>query len=401
MRVAHISTQKNWGGGEKQVLYLLQNLHKWGLTQTLFCLKGSALAERSKNEAWETVEFAHPLLLPRERAIRERATRERGVWGGEGTVAPPGDEPGHSNDLPPIDASTAGQKKGFDLIHTHDSKALTFALLAMSMSMSGKKKTPIINTCRMIKKPGWFSHIKFSHPAIRKHICISHAVMESMRSFIKSPDKLTLIPSGIDLHHESSAPPPAHLRQSFGIPEDAFLVISVGALTRQKRPDFFLEIVQKLLVSGQNEKRPLHFLLVGEGPLRGTLERMVSERGLGKVCRLSGFTPHASALIQLADLLVSTAVDEALGNVIMEAFAAQTPVVASHSGGVGDLVEHGRTGFLASPKEVDEFAAYCCQIIENRKLARAFCVNALEKIEKFDIVSVCKDVLALYSQCQE
>lgn len=354
MRIAHVSTQMSWGGGEKQVVYLLEELHRKGVEQTLFCRQGSALAARVKSKPWESVALPPSLFY----------------CFGLGKQVRTG---------------------SFDLIHTHDSRGLTFALL----SVMGVKVS-IVNTCRMIKKPGFFSAIKFDHRAISKHICISSAVLGSLRPLVKNQDKLIQIPSGVETN-----PSPrdlSGLRKTFDLPEDAFLIVSVGALTSQKRPDFFLEIARRLLAweRQRGTKRQLFFLLVGEGPMRGQLQALIQRFGLSKVMRLTGFTEQASSLIKIADLLVSTAVEEALGNVIMEAFVARTPVVAARSGGVSDLVEHGISGLLADPLQLDTFVAYCQQMIESSELAHTFCVNALEKIKKFAIVSVCEDVFALY-----
>ena len=148
-----------------------------------------------------------------------------------------------------------------------------------------------------------------------------------------------LEPAATILNAVGPPPPPADrgvLEREWGIPVDAPLAVAVGRLVHQKNHALALEALA--LLPG------VHLAVVGDGELRGDLERLASERGLSDRVAFLGLREDARALVGAADVLVLPSRWEGLPLVALEALAAGTPVVATAARGVRELLVDGRTG---------------------------------------------------------
>jgi len=134
------------------------------------------------------------------------------------------------------------------------------------------------------------------------------------------------------------------LRERLGISPEVPLIATVGRLDTPKGHIFLLRAIPSIWQSMPET----HFVLIGEGPLRGYLETEAHRLGSpdkGSVHFL-GFSLNAPDLMQEADLLVHPAIREPLGNVLIEAGLARLPVVASNVDGCPEVVVDGETGVL-------------------------------------------------------
>jgi glycosyltransferase involved in cell wall biosynthesis len=86
--------------------------------------------------------------------------------------------------------------------------------------------------------------------------------------------------------------------------------------------------------------------LVGDGPMRGELERLAAGLGVGETVHFAGYQDRPEQFLRLMDVFALTSRMEGLPLAILEAWAAGLPVVASSVGGVPDLIDHGRNGLL-------------------------------------------------------
>jgi len=95
------------------------------------------------------------------------------------------------------------------------------------------------------------------------------------------------------------------------------------------------------------EHRPRAVLIVvGDGPERGALEEAVQSMGLGDAVKFLGARPEAGQFLVAADVVILTSVSEGIPLVLIEAMAANLPVVATSVGGVPEVVVHESTGLL-------------------------------------------------------
>ena len=144
------------------------------------------------------------------------------------------------------------------------------------------------------------------------------------------------------------APEPG-IRERLGFSPSDFVLVYAGRLIGLKGVKFLLRAVTRV-----REDLPLKVLIVGGGEEEGSLRGLCRELALEKKVVFTGFVPHAEipAYLRCADLAVYPSLaDEAFGLSICEAMACGLPVVATRVGGIPELIEDGKTGFLVEPRD--------------------------------------------------
>ncbi len=178
-------------------------------------------------------------------------------------------------------------------------------------------------------------------------VCVSRGVEEFSHAIGRlDPDRLTVIPNGIDPRPYDQAK--ALSRESLGIPETAHLAIQIGRLDTQKGLVDLLEAARVVI-----ETYPeWHLALAGQGPLRDWLAaRLSSEPILRDHVHWLGQRDDVASLLKTADVAVLASRWEGMPNVVLEAMAASRAVVATAVEGSRELVLPGRTGWLVPPRD--------------------------------------------------
>ena len=160
-------------------------------------------------------------------------------------------------------------------------------------------------------------------------------------------------------------------------------MIFVGRLSAEKGLPGLLEAMS-LMKAGAGAK----LVIVGDGPLRTSLERQCKALGLAERVEFLGRLPEADTLAEIAnsDILVLPSFMEGLPIVLMEALALGVAVVASRVAGIPELVEEGRTGLLFSASNWCELAFSLDRLVSDRQLREFFALNGPLRIgEEFDI----------------
>lgn len=176
-------------------------------------------------------------------------------------------------------------------------------------------------------------------------VAISEAVATSIANVygVASP---AIVRNGIDLHALApSAGPAAAWREAQGVPSNASLILSVGRLRREKGHRVLIEALRQL----DTDLRPVQAFLIGDGPEHRGLTDLIHRYGLSDRVRLLGARTDIPQALHAADLLVHPSLHEGLGLAIMEAQAVGVPIIASRTGGIVELIEHGQTGVLVEP----------------------------------------------------
>jgi glycosyltransferase involved in cell wall biosynthesis len=127
-------------------------------------------------------------------------------------------------------------------------------------------------------------------------------------------------------------------RARFGVPEDAPLVLALGRLHPVKGFDTLIEALARL--------PDTYALIAGEGPERGALTALIERHHLAARVKLIGWRTDTGALLKTADLFISSSRHEPLGNMVLEAFSAQTPVLATDAEGPSEVIRDGIDGVL-------------------------------------------------------
>jgi glycosyltransferase involved in cell wall biosynthesis len=134
------------------------------------------------------------------------------------------------------------------------------------------------------------------------------------------------------------------IRRSLNIPGDAINIISLGRFNYKKGFEDLLDAFARLPIAAHG--RPLYLLIAGDGPLRQALHSQAVGLGIHERIRWLGWQDDPGIYYDLADVFVCPSRQETLGNVILEAWAHQLPVISTRTPGPLELIKDGENGLL-------------------------------------------------------
>ncbi|MDY7228001.1 N-acetyl-alpha-D-glucosaminyl L-malate synthase BshA [Hyalangium rubrum] len=138
-------------------------------------------------------------------------------------------------------------------------------------------------------------------------------------------------------------------------------------------------------------------VMVGDGPERSPAERRLRELGLEERVAFVGKQEQFVELLAASDVFLLPSEQESFGLAALEALSCGVPVVASHIGGVPELVDHGETGYLAPVGEVATMAAHVLTLLRDRARWDSFSRRARERVlERFQLAPAIDRYEALY-----
>jgi N-acetyl-alpha-D-glucosaminyl L-malate synthase BshA len=115
---------------------------------------------------------------------------------------------------------------------------------------------------------------------------------------------------------------------------------------------------------------PSRLLLMGDGPERSRAEWLVSKKGLRKKVEFLGKVDRVNEKLSIADLMLVPSELESFGLAALEGMACEVPAIATRVGGVPEVIEHGRTGYLAEVGDVETMARCAVEILSDEKRLR-------------------------------
>ncbi|MBI3175052.1 MAG: glycosyltransferase [Chloroflexi bacterium] len=171
---------------------------------------------------------------------------------------------------------------------------------------------------------------------------------------VESP--IEVVPNGVDLTRFYEAQPLS--RTEFGYKPTDILLVYAGRVAVEKNLDFLMRAFAGVAHAVEN----VHLLIIGGGlqPIMDEIKSLTVELGVQNRVRFTGMLPYDQlpAHLAMCDIFVTTSVTEVHPLSVIEAMGAGLPVVGIHSPGVGDTVEDGKTGFLAT----HDLAAYTAKL---------------------------------------
>jgi L-malate glycosyltransferase len=357
LKILHISTARTWRGGEQQLAYLLRELGAMGVECHVVCNPDSPMHSHCKTTGAPSI------------GVRTRV----------------GADP-----LAAFQLARYAHRVDPDVVHTHDSRAHTMAVLATTL---WGMHTPLI-VSRRVDFPiggGLSAKYKYGHPAVRRILCVSSAINAITAAGLKNTSVLRTVHSGIDIDRFSQGAD-GRLRKMLELAEHDVLVGNVGALAPHK--DLFTFIHAAHLVSLAHPHT--RFVLVGDGELRSTLKAEVARLGLNEVIHFVGFRTDVHRILPELDIMLMTSRTEGLGTTVLDAFAAAVPVVATMAGGIPEIVEHERTGLLCAVGDAVALAQAVGRILTDEALRHHIVSSAYERAKHFSARVTAEKTLAEY-----
>ncbi len=179
-------------------------------------------------------------------------------------------------------------------------------------------------------------------------IAVSEACKREILWMYEAPDwKVTVIHNGVDPTRFDFEVDQGEVKRHYQIGPLDPTILFCGRLVHQKGPDVLMEAVPGVLDRSPRTK----FVFVGDGHLRGHLERRAHELGVTDSVRILGNreASKVAKLFKMADAVCVPSRNEPFGIVVLEAWSAGKPVVATHNGGPGEFVYHGINGLKVDP----------------------------------------------------
>jgi glycosyltransferase involved in cell wall biosynthesis len=171
-------------------------------------------------------------------------------------------------------------------------------------------------------------------------------------------------------------------------------IVFVGRLHAQKGVPTLVRAAALVRTPGA------HLLLVGDGPERAGVERLIRDLHLGDRTTLAGAVEHdrVPAVLDGADVVVVPSVHEELGSIVLEAMQAGRPIVASRTGGIPSAVRDGIEGLLVPPGDPAALAAAVDRVLADVPLANRLGAAARARAKDYDWSALAERVLGVYSQ---
>ncbi len=288
----------------------------------------------------------------------------------------------------------------YDIVHTHTSKAGFLGRLAAE-----RAGVPIV-----VHTPhGNIFHGYFSKVMTRAYVWMErHAARRTDRIIELTPggveehlaedigrrDQYRVIFSGIDTSPYAKAiAGREETRRALGIVGDTPLVGGVGRLEPVKGFAYFVEAAERIAREMPNAR----FVLAGRGGEGDRLRKQAAP--LGDRFRFLGQRHDVPALMAALDVLVVPSVNEGMGRVLLEAGAAETPVVASRVGGIPDVVDDGETGLLVPPRDADALAGGVVELLRAPERLRFMGATAHAKVVPyFSLEEMVRRIENLYEE---
>jgi glycosyltransferase involved in cell wall biosynthesis len=201
-----------------------------------------------------------------------------------------------------------------------------------------------------------------------KIICNAEILKDVMvRRFSVDSRRITVIPNAVDTDYfkpdqDPSPKPPA--------------VLFMGRLVREKDP---LNLLEGFRLAAQAVPEAT-FEIIGNGPFKSEIEERIRRYSLGSRIKLLPASADVRPAFRKASGFTLPSASEASPNVIIEAMAMGLPVVGTGVGGIPELIEHGRTGFLVHPGSPQQLADALVHLLKNQDLARAMGQAGRERV---------------------
>jgi N-acetyl-alpha-D-glucosaminyl L-malate synthase BshA len=177
-------------------------------------------------------------------------------------------------------------------------------------------------------------------------------------------DDITVIPNFV-CQTDYQRKPVASLKKSLS-PKDEALLAHVSNFRPVKRPIDCVEIFAGVLRQGIRAR----LVMVGDGSERTNCEHRARCLGIYNQCSFVGKQPRIADYLSVSDVLLLPSEQESFGLAALEAMACEVPVIASHVGGLPEVVTDGETGFLSAVGDVDKMANDAVRLLGNEDLRR-------------------------------
>jgi glycosyltransferase involved in cell wall biosynthesis len=227
---------------------------------------------------------------------------------------------------------------------------------------------------------------------------VSKAVLEQRRTREKTPvRKLIYIPNAIDTSHFHPSSIPLPTRASLGLHEGR-VFLTIANFREEKGHPFLLEAISRV----RNLPDDVQFAWVGGGPEFEQMARLVAKSPVASKIKLLPAVGDVREYLGHASLFILPSREEGMPRALMEAVSMSIPVLATRVGGVSELFEHEKPGFVVDYGNIMDMASCIQTFCDAPGLASSFAANARQVIlRNFDLRSITERYINLFKLIAE
>jgi glycosyltransferase involved in cell wall biosynthesis len=369
MRVAQVNLQRDAGGAERHVFLLSQGLQRSGVQVVVCCHPDGWLKTTCEAAGLETrsVQTANQLDLTAawKLASRLRAFRP-------------------------------------DVLHLHTPKDYLSGTVAARLL--GRSKVVLTRHMLLPLKP----MMKRVYSKSNATICLAEGIRERLAADGIDARLLHRVQPGIALEEFDNARTQSlrnAIREAWGVSQDDVVIGCVSRLVEGKGHADLLNAFRKLLSSAEDQPNSLpsfrvRLIVIGDGPLRPSLESQAEALKLREFVHFTGFCNDVPAELAGLDALVLPSHSELLPLSLLEGMASSLPIIASRVGGIPEIVEHGVTGLLIEPRDIDSLANALSRAVNEAALRTRLGQAGCEQVHRsHSIEAMVNATLVVYRSC--
>jgi glycosyltransferase involved in cell wall biosynthesis len=279
-----------------------------------------------------------------------------------------------------------------DIVHAHEPHGVAAAATALSIASPSRR--PALVATRRVElhlKANSFSRWKYRQ--VDRFLTASEAIRAMLLQDGVSPDRAVTVHEGIDVERVAGVEP-MNVREEYWFPPHSLIVGNIAALVPHKGQKFLIDAAA-IVVREMPEAR---FLVLGEGELHASLEHQIRHLHLAQHVVLAGFRADVLSVLKGLDLFVLSSVTEGLGTSLLDAMAAERPIVATRAGGIPEVVVHGETGLLVPPRDGPALAAAILEMLRDPTRRQRFAAAGLARVrERFNVDRMVDETLGVYA----
>ena len=363
LHILHTEAAAGWGGQEIRVLQETRLLLERGHRVSLVCQADSPLEERARSISSSRFHLI-PISMKSALSLWVFLTLYRYV-----------------------------SKNNLDVIHTHSS--VDSWLGGVVGKLSG---VPVIRT-RHVSLPvnDFFpNHLLYSY--IPQRILTSGNMISDIIKQVRCVDsnKVVSISAGVDIRKFDSGISGEKIREELKVDSNQILIGKIGVVRGWKGHNYFLEAIPWILKKIPNAR----FVIVGDGPGFKEIKSKVKLAGIDNKVDLLGHREDVPEIMAALDVQVlASFAGEGTPQVIPQAFAMKTPVVATKIASIPDLLGQGERGILIEPENALSLAEGVLKLIRNPDIAKRLVENAYSFcLKELTVDKMMDSTIAIYEE---
>lgn len=289
----------------------------------------------------------------------------------------------------------------FSIVHTHGSKAKFLGRLA-----AHRAKTPVkivqtvhgwsfFDTMPLLQKAFYAVLEKLGYGLAHSNIVVSpHDIRKGVNWGIGKPEDYQLIRSGVEFDSFlKKRGMKKEAMEMLGIPQGSPVVGTVIRLAPQKHPEAIVDVASRVV-----ERYPsARFVIVGDGPLSEYMHSYVSQKSLQDNFLLLGSRKDVADILPAFDVFLLTSRSEGLPRAMLEALAVRIPVVATDVGGIAELVNGLKNGFLCSHGDLECLSSGVIRLLESPELREKLLSTVDQDLKPFSASIMVEELFQLYT----